>query len=61
MFEAWGIGKKYEDNGVLLLVAIQERAALRDRLGSRARSPTAWQARMLRNVVVPPVPRGRSR
>lgn len=54
VFQAWGIGKKGEDNGVLLLVAMQERALrFETGYGLEGALPDGWQARMLRNVVVP--------
>ncbi|MBK7369665.1 MAG: TPM domain-containing protein, partial [Candidatus Eisenbacteria bacterium] len=54
VFKEWGIGKKGEDNGVLLLVAMQERALrFETGYGLEGALPDGWQARMLRNVVVP--------
>lgn len=54
VFAAWGIGKKGEDNGVLLLVAMEERALrFETGYGLEGTLPDGWQARMLRRVAVP--------
>lgn len=54
VFKAWGIGKRGEDNGVLLLVAMQEHALrFETGYGLEGTLPDGWQARMLREVAVP--------
>jgi uncharacterized protein len=53
-FKAWGIGQKGEDNGVLLVVAMQERRLVFETgYGVEGTLPDGWQARMLRDLAVP--------
>lgn len=54
VFDAWKIGKKGTDEGVLLLVAMDERALrFETGYGLEGTLPDGWQARMLREVAVP--------
>ena len=54
LFKAWGIGRKDEKDGLLLLVAQQERRAeFETGYGLEGTLPDGWQARMLRELLVP--------
>jgi uncharacterized protein len=54
LFKAWGIGRKDEKDGLLLLVAQQERRAVFETgYGLEGTLPDGWEARMLREVLVP--------
>ncbi|HTR97752.1 MAG TPA: TPM domain-containing protein [Candidatus Acidoferrales bacterium] len=54
VFQQWGIGTKGKDEGLLLLVAMQEhRAVFETGYGLEGTLPDGWQARMLRDLVVP--------
>ncbi|MFN8586815.1 MAG: TPM domain-containing protein [Candidatus Eisenbacteria bacterium] len=54
VFDAWKLGKKGTDEGVLLLVALDERALrFETGYGLEGTLPDGWQARMLREVAVP--------
>jgi len=54
VFQAWGIGKKGQDNGVLLLVAMDEHALkFETGYGLEGTLPDGWEARMLRDLAVP--------
>jgi uncharacterized protein len=54
LFKAWGIGRKEEQDGLLLLVAQQEhRAVFETGYGLEGTLPDSWEARMLRELLVP--------
>ncbi|HEY6196317.1 MAG TPA: TPM domain-containing protein [Candidatus Eisenbacteria bacterium] len=54
VFNAWGIGDKERKDGLLLLVAIQERALrFETGYGLEGTLPDGWQSRMLRDLAVP--------
>ncbi len=54
LFKAWGIGRKQEQDGLLLLVAQQEhRAVFETGYGLEGTLPDGWEARMLRELLVP--------
>jgi uncharacterized protein len=54
VFEKWAIGDRERDDGLLLLVAMQERALYFETgYGLEGTLPDAWQARMLRDLAVP--------
>jgi uncharacterized protein len=54
LFKAWGIGRKEEKDGLLLLVAKQERRAVFEvGYGLEGTLPDGWDARMLRELLVP--------
>ncbi|HEV2104635.1 MAG TPA: TPM domain-containing protein [Candidatus Eisenbacteria bacterium] len=60
VFEAWGIGRKGEDNGLLLLVAMAERQLkFETGYGLEGTLPDGWEARMLRDLAVPAFRDGR--
>jgi uncharacterized protein len=54
VFKAWGIGRKAEMDGLLLLCAMQERRTVFETgYGLEGTLPDGWQARMLREMLVP--------
>lgn len=54
VFKAWGIGDKERDDGLLLLVAIQERDfRFETGYGLEGTLPDGWQSRMFRDLVQP--------
>lgn len=54
VFEAWGIGSKERDDGLLLLLAMEERRIVFETgYGLEGTLPDGWQARMLRELAVP--------
>jgi uncharacterized protein len=54
VFEKWGIGGKEKDEGLLLLVAIQEREAkFETGYGLEGTLPDGWQSRMFRQEMAP--------
>jgi len=54
VFDAWKIGKKGEDNGLLLLLAMQEhRIVFETGYGLEGTLPDGWEAGMLRDLAVP--------
>ena len=54
VFEAWGIGGKEKDEGLLLLIAIQEREAkFETGYGLEGTLPDGWQSRMFRREMAP--------
>lgn len=54
VFQAWGIGNAERDDGLLLLVAIQERQVrFETGYGLEGTLPDGWQSRMVRDLVVP--------
>lgn len=54
VFEAWGIGSKANDEGLLLLLAMQERRIVFETgYGLEGTLPDGWQAAMLRELAVP--------
>ena len=54
LFKAWGIGRKEEKDGLLLLIAQQEHAAVFETgYGLEGTLPDGWEARMLRELLVP--------
>ena len=54
VFEKWGIGGKEKDEGLLLLVAIQEREAkFETGYGLEGTLPDGWQSRMFRREMAP--------
>jgi uncharacterized protein len=54
VFKAWGIGRKGEDEGVLLVLAMAERRMVFETgYGMEGTLPDGWQARMLRELAVP--------
>ena len=54
VFKKWGIGNADRDDGLLLLVAMQEhRIVFETGYGLEGTLPDGWQARMLRDVAVP--------
>lgn len=54
VFEAWGIGAKERDDGLLLLLAMEERRIVFETgYGLEGTLPDGWQARMLRDLAVP--------
>lgn len=59
VFEAWGIGSKAKDEGLLLLVAMQEhRIVFETGYGLEGTLPDGWQATMLRELAVPRIRAG---
>jgi uncharacterized protein len=53
-FKAWGIGGKGKDEGLLLLVAMQEhRMVFETGYGLEGTLPDGWEAGMLRDLAVP--------
>lgn len=54
VFQAWGIGQKGEDNGLLLLVAMKERQLrFETGYGLEGTLPDGWQSRVVRDLAVP--------
>lgn len=54
LFERWGIGKKDNDNGLLLLISVNDRQmALRTGYGMEGVLPDAYCARIIRNILRP--------
>src|SRR5260221_375917 len=54
VFNAWGIGDKERKDGLLLLVAMQERALrFETGYGLEGTLPDGWQSRMLRDLAAP--------
>jgi len=54
VFEAWGIGSKEKDDGLLLLLAMQERRIVFETgYGLEGTLPDGWLASMLRDLAVP--------
>ena len=54
VFEQWKIGKKGEDNGLLLLVAVEERdARFETGYGLEGTLPDGFQSRVFRNQMAP--------
>jgi len=54
VFERWGIGKKGEDNGLLMLVAMDEREVrFETGYGLEGTLPDGLQSRIFRNVMAP--------
>ena len=61
VFQAWGIGDKTRDDGLLLLVAMQEHALrFETGYGLEGVLPDGWQGRMIRQVAVPLMREGRA-
>ncbi len=54
LFESWGIGKKDKDNGLLILISLdQRRAVIRTGQGVEGLIPDAIASRIIRNVMAP--------
>ena len=54
VFEAWGIGSKEKDDGLLLLLAMQERRMVFETgYGIEGTLPDGWLSSMLRELAVP--------
>jgi len=54
VFQTWGIGDKERRDGLLLLVAIEERSLqFETGYGLEGTLPDGWEARMLRDLAVP--------
>lgn len=54
VFEAWGIGGRDDDEGLLLLLAMQERRIVFETgYGLEGTLPDGWQSTMLRELAVP--------
>jgi uncharacterized protein len=54
VFEAWGIGSKEKDDGLLLLLAMQERRMVFETgYGLEGTLPDGWLSSMLRELAVP--------
>lgn len=54
VFNSWGIGDKERKDGLLLLVAMQERSLqFETGYGLEGTLPDGWEARMLRDLAVP--------
>jgi uncharacterized protein len=54
VFNAWGIGDAERDEGLLLLVAIEERAIrFETGYGLEGTLPDGWQSRMTRDLMIP--------
>uniref|UniRef100_A0A832MLJ3 TPM domain-containing protein n=1 Tax=Eiseniibacteriota bacterium TaxID=2212470 RepID=A0A832MLJ3_UNCEI len=54
VFEAWGLGKKGEDNGLLMLVAVEEREVrFETGYGLEGTLPDGLQSRLFRDVMRP--------
>ncbi len=61
VFKAWGIGAKGRDDGLLLLVAMEEhRVVFETGYGLEGTLPDGWQSRMLRDLLVPRIRAGRT-
>lgn len=54
LFELWGIGKKDRDNGVLMLISINDRkACIRTGYGAEEFMPDVLASNIIRNVMAP--------
>jgi uncharacterized protein len=54
LYETWGIGRKGQNNGVLILVAVQERQArIQPGYGLEGAIPDALAKRIISNTIVP--------
>lgn len=54
VFQAWKIGDRERDDGLLLLVAMQEHAIVFETgYGLEGTLPDGWQARMIRDLAIP--------
>lgn len=54
VFQSWGIGQKGENNGLLLLVAMDEHAIrFETGYGLEGVLPDGWQSRMTRQLMIP--------
>jgi uncharacterized protein len=54
LFKAWGIGRAKEDDGLLLLVAMEQRRAVFETgYGLEGTLPDGWEAGMLRDLLAP--------
>ena len=54
VFNAWGIGNAERDDGLLLLVAVEEHAIrFETGYGLEGTLPDGWQSRMVRDLVIP--------
>ena len=54
VFESWGIGEKEKDEGLLLLVVLDERyAKFETGYGLEGTLPDGWQSRMFRDLIRP--------
>lgn len=59
LFEAWGIGKKDTDNGLLILISVDDRkAALRTGRGMEIALTDARCGRIIRNIIAPAMKNG---
>ena len=59
VFNTWGIGDKERKDGLLLLVAMQERQVrFETGYGLEGTLPDGWQSRMVRDLVIPQFKRG---
>lgn len=59
LFEAWGLGKKDTDNGLLMLISVDDRkAALRTGRGMEIVLNDARCGRIIRNVIAPAMKEG---
>ena len=59
VFNTWGIGDKERKDGLLLLVAMQERQVrFETGYGLEGTLPDGWQSRMVRDLVLPQFKRG---
>jgi len=54
VFQAWGIGAKGQDNGLLLLLAMKERRMVFETgYGLEGTLPDGWEASMMRDLALP--------
>lgn len=54
VFERWGLGRAGQDDGVLMLVAVEEREVrFETGYGLEGALPDAWQSRLVRNEMAP--------
>ncbi len=54
VFKEWGIGDRERDDGLLLVIAMQERAVrFETGYGLEGTLPDGWQSRMIRDLVTP--------
>jgi len=54
VFQTWGIGDKQRDDGLLLLIAMEQREVrFETGYGLEGTLPDGWQSRMVRDLVVP--------
>ena len=59
LFELWGIGKKDRDNGVLMLISVNDRkACIRTGYGAEEFMPDVLAANIIRNVMAPSFRKG---